>query len=81
MTRLLIHPLYNFVLVLALCVSVGVAGFLLTHSHFFSAIGRRSSISVRPYRRTPTVVVSRPLQRSRLHMCWLPVGGLSKESF
>jgi hypothetical protein len=37
MTRLLIHPLYNFVLVLALCVSVGVAGFLLTHSHFFSA--------------------------------------------
>jgi hypothetical protein len=37
MTRLLIHPLYNFVLVLALCVSVGVAGFLLSHSHFFSA--------------------------------------------
>jgi hypothetical protein len=37
MTRLLIHPLYNFALVLALCVSVSVTGLLLSHSHFCSA--------------------------------------------
>jgi hypothetical protein len=37
MTRSLIHPLYYFALMLALCVSVGVAGLLLSHSHFFSA--------------------------------------------
>jgi hypothetical protein len=37
MTRLLIHPLYYFALMLALCVSVGVAGLLLSHAHFFSA--------------------------------------------
>lgn len=37
MTRLLIHPLYYFALMLALCVSVGVAGLLLSYSHFFSA--------------------------------------------
>lgn len=34
-------------------------------SFLFSATGRRSSISFRPYRRTPAGVVSRPLQRSR----------------
>jgi hypothetical protein len=37
MARLLIHPLYNFALVLALCVSVGVAGLLLSHSQYRSA--------------------------------------------
>ena len=37
MTRLLIRPLYYFALMLALCVSVGVAGLLLSHPHFFSA--------------------------------------------
>ena len=37
MARLLIHPLYNFAWILALCVSVGVAGLLLSHSHFCSA--------------------------------------------
>jgi hypothetical protein len=37
MTRLLIHPIYNFALIVALCVGVGVVGFLLTHSHLNSA--------------------------------------------
>jgi len=37
MARLHIRPLYNFALILALCVSLGVAGLLLSHSHFFSA--------------------------------------------
>jgi hypothetical protein len=40
-------------------------------SFLFSATGRRSSISFRPYRRTPTGVVSQSLQRSRPHVCWL----------
>jgi hypothetical protein len=37
MARLLIHPLYNFALILALCASVGVAVLLLDRSHFWSA--------------------------------------------
>jgi hypothetical protein len=37
MTRLLTHPIYNFALVVALCLGVGVVGFLLSHSHFYSA--------------------------------------------
>jgi hypothetical protein len=37
MTRLLIHPIYNFALVVALCVGVAVVGLLLSHSHFYSA--------------------------------------------
>ena len=31
------HPSYNFVLILALCASVGVAVLLLSQSQFFSA--------------------------------------------
>jgi hypothetical protein len=37
MARLLIHPLYNSALILALCVSVGVVGLLLSHSQYCSA--------------------------------------------
>jgi hypothetical protein len=37
MARLFLRPLYNFALVLALCVSVGIAVFLLSHSQYWSA--------------------------------------------
>ena len=37
MTRLFIHPLYNFALILALCVSVGIAVLLLSQSQYWSA--------------------------------------------
>jgi hypothetical protein len=37
-------------------------------SFLFSAAGRRSSISFRPYRRTPARVVSRSLQSPRPHV-------------
>ncbi len=69
MTRLLIHPLYYFALMLALCVSVGVAGLLLSHSHFFSA-PEAAEIS--------TAVVSRSLPCSRARA--LPEACPSKES-
>jgi hypothetical protein len=36
MARLRIHLLYNFALILALCVSIGVALLLLSDSHFCS---------------------------------------------
>ena len=36
MTRSRIHVLYNFALILALCVSIGVALLLLSESHFCS---------------------------------------------
>jgi hypothetical protein len=36
MTRSRIHLVYNFALILALCVSIGVAVLLLSHSDFCS---------------------------------------------
>jgi hypothetical protein len=36
MARLRIYRLYNFALILALCVSIGVALLLFSHSHFWS---------------------------------------------
>ena len=37
MARLFLHPWYNFALVLALCVSVGIAVLLLSHAQYWSA--------------------------------------------
>jgi hypothetical protein len=37
MARLFLHSWYNFALVLALCVTVGIAVLVLSHSQYWSA--------------------------------------------
>ena len=71
MVRLRVHLLYNFALILALCMTVGISPERLPV--LFDAARRRNSPGFRLWRPTPAAVVSRSLQVQgrTCTACWM----------